>query len=439
MTSGNFKGIPMSITEAEASRHLGKVADYFLTHDRKIVARCDDSVLRIVDGEPSFLRRSRGWVPEAIDMPVRSAGLVLGLGAELRLVGALLVGSQCYLTQHIGDGENLETIDFMQDALRHMALLTGTELKGAIVARDSHPQYLTSRVAADWVDEVGGREVSVQHHHAHLASLMAEHGIAKDEPIVGVAADGAGYGGEGEIWGGEVLVCSYEAFERVGHLENQPMPGGDLCTKYPLRMCAAMLRDHLDEQKIREALLSRSGLGSLTERDLANLEEQLNRGVNIMWTSSLGRALDAMSAATNTCLFRTYEGEPAMRLEAIASGYKRDSSFPKVLIKSGNVVDTTSFLYETMMLSDGMSKMDACGRYQEGLASALAQIAVEEAAARGISTIGLSGGVAINAIVVDCFTRTVSGKGLRVLRHRKVPCGDGGIALGQVAVASASA
>lgn len=438
MTSGNITGLPMSMTNESALRELSGFVDYFLLHNRDIVARCDDSVVRIVGNDVMFVRRSRGWVPTPVRIPFKSKATVVGVGAELRVVGGLLRGNRCYLTQHIGDADNLETVQFLEAALDNMASLTGIDLKGATVVRDMHPHYLTSRFATEFRNRLHGQLISVQHHHAHVASLMAEHGVPRQEEVVGVAADGVGYGVDGVAWGGEVLVCTYGESTRVGHLAVQPMPGGDLCTRYPLRMCAAMLKDYLEERRVRDFLLSWRGPGSLTESDLERLEAQMDSGTGLAWTSSVGRALDAFAALTGTCLVRTYEGEPAMRLEAAASRERLGQGMARVpSVGCTNVIDTSRFLYDMIGLLHETSMSAACRAYQEGLAKALAEIAVREATDRGVMRIGLTGGAAINTIITDTFAKIVSASGLGFMKHRLVPCGDGGVALGQVSVAAA--
>jgi hydrogenase maturation protein HypF len=438
MTSGNITGLPMSTANDNAFRELSKFVDYFLLHNRDIMARCDDSVVRVVGNDAMFARRSRGWVPTPIHIPMASDAAVVGVGGELRVAGGLLWGNRCYLTQHIGDVDNLETIQFLEAALKNMSSLTGVDLKGATTVRDMHPRYLTSRFAAELASQLDGQLVSVQHHHAHVASLMAEHGVPDDEEVVGVAADGVGYGVDGTAWGGEVLLCTYDRFERVGHLATQPMPGGDLCTKYPLRMCVAMLKDYLEERRVREVLLSWRGPGSLTDDDLTRIEGQMERSEGLAWTSSVGRVLDAFAALTGTCLVRTYEGEPAMRLEAAASRESTGDMKARVpSIDCTNIINTSRFLYDMIGLLHETSLREACRAYQEGLATALAEVAVREATDRGITKIGLTGGAAVNTIIDDAFMKVVLASGLEFMRHRLVPCGDGGIALGQVSVATA--
>jgi hydrogenase maturation protein HypF len=318
MTSGNITGLPMATSNSEGIQQLSDIVDYFLLHDREIVARCDDSVIKVLGNVPTLIRRSRGYVPIPVEVPFTSQVDVVGVGAELRSVGSFLHGNHCYLTQHIGDVDRLEALSFLEDAVKHLVGLVGVSYQNGIVAHDAHPGYLSSRLARDLSKSWGSRPMPVQHHHAHAVSLMAENGVPKEESIVAIAADGVGYGLDGDIWGGEVLVTSYEDFERVGHLARQPMPGGDACTRFPLRMCAAMLVDHLDDYRVRSMILSHKGSGALNDEDLFRLRAQVENGIALSWTSSTGRVLDAMAAGAGLCLQRTYEGEPAIMIEAVA-------------------------------------------------------------------------------------------------------------------------
>jgi len=440
MTSGNISGLPMAIANDEGAHQLSDVVDYFLLHDREIVSRCDDSVVRVLGSVSTFIRRSRGFVPTPIEVPLTARTDVMGVGAEFRTVGSILHGTQCYLTQHIGDVDTLETMMFLQDALQHMMRLTGVSCHDLVVVHDAHPRYLTSKMAKDLSEKWNGTTLSVQHHHAHAASLMADNAIAPDESIVAIAADGVGYGINGEAWGGEVLVASYADFERVGHLAKQPMPGGDICAKFPLRMCAAILAEHLDDNNVRSILLSKEGRGSLGETDLDRIGAQLKNDVTITRSSSTGRVLDAMAAGAGICLERTYEGEPAMRLEAVAATGNDASPLPMrdLIVRQGSIltVDTTALLLEALLAIGRNSVPDACASFQNAVAEALADVAISVAKERDIQRVGITGGVAVNAKIVETTRRCVEREGLRFLQHRRVPPGDGGISLGQAVVAA---
>lgn len=440
MTSGNITGLPMAITNEEALEQLSDVVDYFLLHNREIIARCDDSVIRVLGDVPTLIRRSRGYVPVPIEVPFEAECDVAGFGAGLRVAGSVLHRNQCYLTQHIGDLDNFESLTFLRNAIEHLCHLIGVSLKNAVIAHDSHPRYLSSRLARDLSIEWGTGTQSIQHHHAHVASLMAEGRIPRDESMVAIATDGIGYGLSGDIWGGEILVASYADFERVGHLTSQPMPGGDECTRFPLRMCAAMLSQYLDDGRVRAAILSKEGRGSLTVDDLDRLTTQIENDVALSWTSSTGRVLDAMAAGTGVCLERTYEGEPAMVLEAVAQGGDPTAFSPssELIVKQDGIptVDTTGLLREALLATASMRVSDVCASFQHVLSESLASLAVEAAKERGIRRVGVTGGVAVNVRMVETIRKYIEKQELDFMQHRLVPPGDGGIALGQAAIAA---
>ena len=440
MTSGNITGIPMAITNEEAVGQLSDVVDYFLLHDREIVTRCDDSVIRVLGGVPTFIRRSRGYVPIPIEVPFTVESDAIGFGAELRVTGSILHKNHCYLTQHVGDVDNFEAVSFLRGAIYHLSDLVGISPKEAVIVHDAHPKYLSSRLAGDLAREWGTRVQSVQHHHAHAASLMAENMVPPDESMVVIVADGVGYGLDGDIWGGEVLVASYRDFERVGHLARQPMPGGDACTHFPLRMCASILSQHLDDSQVRAIILSRKGSGCLNEDDLNRLAAQIGSGVGVNWTSSTGRVLDAMAAGAGLCLERTYQGEPAMILEAAAGkgNPKAFSPSSNLIVNSGGIqtVDTSQLLLEALLAIDRIGFSNVCASFQRILSKALASIATEVARERGINRIGVSGGVAVNVNIVEAMREHIEGERFTFIQHRAVPPGDGGIALGQVVIAA---
>jgi len=439
MTSGNITGLPMATSNGEGIQQLSDIVDYFILHDREIVARCDDSVVRVLGEVPTLIRRSRGYVPVPVEVPFMSRVDVVGLGAELRSVGSFLHRNQCYLTQHIGDVDRMEALSFLGDAVKHLTRLVGVSYQGSVVAHDAHPGYLSSRLAKELSQAWGSRTVSVQHHHAHAGSLMAENLVPMEESIVAIAADGVGYGSDGEIWGGEILVTSYRDFERVGHLARQPMPGGDVCTRFPLRMCAAMLVDYLDDNRVRSSLLSHKGIGALSEEDLLRVTAQVENQTALSWTSSTGRVLDAMAAGAGICLERTYEGEPAMMVEAVAEegkpeipGYMSDL----VVEQEVPTVDTTKLLLEAILAIGRAPLSDICAGFQQCLSEALASIAIDAAKSRGIRRVGLTGGVAVNSRIVETMRRCVEEQELTFLQHRLVPPGDGGLSLGQAVIAA---
>jgi len=437
MTSANVSGMPMLIDNAEAIAKLRGSVDYFLLHNRKIVNRCDDSVVKVIDGKPTFLRRSRGWVPEPLKLSFKSAVSVLALGAELNATVALLVNDRCFISQHIGDTTKFETLSYLQEAAQHLMHILNLDHVD-IVAHDLHPGYATTRIAPHLADQLGAKTISVQHHHAHLSKLLAEHGL---EEFVGVVADGIGYGSDGTAWGGEVMVADMGSFERVGGLMKQPMPGGDLATRFPARMVAGILRGALDPSEIEQILKEFCLRGfRYSDREISVVLRQLKRGLNIFWTSSCGRVLDSVACILGICCERTYEGEPAIKLEAAAEGSDPDRLRLKTAIKIVNgmkVLDTSHFLVDIIdALRKSVPKKQIAAAAQRALAEGLAEIAIDVASARGIKMVGGSGGVFYNRAITSTVRKSVEGAGLKFIQHELLPPGDGGISVGQAVVAA---
>jgi len=433
MTSGNDPGLPMVITHKEAFKTLGRIVDYLLLHNREIVNRCDDSVLRLINGTPTFIRRSRGYVPSPIKIPINDEITAISVGAELRNTGAIIYKGNCYLTQHIGDIENLETLNHLEQSLRHLSVLLGVKNDVDVIACDLHPNYITSRLAQELSQKKNIQLVQVQHHHAHITSVMAENRVPPDQSVIGIAMDGIGYGPDGTVWGGEILETAYQSYVRRGHLQLQPMPGGDLCTYYPVRMFVSTLSSVLSEQEIRDITRSHVKKGLIRgQRELSTIFKQIKNSTTTKTTSS-GRLLDAIAAATGICYKRTYEGEPAMRLETAANEgdpYKIKLK-PKILQIDGNyVLDTSQLIYDIITL-DRQRIVDICAAAQRAFAIGMAEMAIRVANDHGIRTIAISGGVGVNFKITRDIEDYVRGHMLHCIRHRIVPPGDGGLALGQ--------
>ena len=440
MTSANMPSEPMIIDNRKAFERLRGVADYLLVHNRRIWARCDDSVVRVVDGRPAFLRRSRGYVPMPVELPFEARGAVVAVGPELMATGAILRGRRCYLTQHIGDVEGPEAVEFLDAALAHLARLLRLDGVKA-VACDLHPAFLSREVAVKWAEHFGAELVEVQHHHAHVASLMTEANIEPGERVVGVACDGVGYGLDGTAWGGEVLLADYERFERLGHLEPQPMPGGDACALWYGRMLQAILYGRVPKGELRDFLVRERLKGfKWGEHEVDLVFQQLKRGFNVATTTSTGRLLDAVACLLGVAYRRTYEGEGAMKLEAAAAKgvpgaveiearvVTRDGAW---VLETGRMVRDA---YEALMA--GERPEDIACAFQLALAHGLAEIAIRAAEKAGVNVVGFTGGVAYNDAITGAFRRHVEAAGLKFIRHTIVPNGDGGISLGQAAVAA---
>jgi len=437
MTSANLPGLPMVIDNQEALKSLHGLVDYFLLHDRKIVSRCDDSVMRFTAGAPVFLRRSRGHVPAPIKLGIKSDARVLALGAELCVTFSLLKDDRCFPSQHIGDVTTLETLEYMRKAVDHLKHLLKFE-KIDVVVCDLHPAYDTTIEAEAMAERFGARLIKVQHHHAHLASLMAEQGL---EEMVGIAADGVGFGTDGTIWGGEVMMVSPAGFERVGGFAKQPMPGGDLATRFPARMVAGILTEALSSEEVNQVLKEFCLHGFPGgEGEIETVMLQLARGLNVFQTSSCGRVLDAFSCLLGICAERTYEGEPAMKLEAAARNGDPEKVELNMNIKEVgdmSVADSSQLLGDVLdALRAGVHKKDIAAGAQRATALALANMAIDAAKARGIDTIGVSGGVFYNDSMATCVRDVVTKEGLKFKSHRLVPPGDGGVSIGQAFVAA---
>jgi hydrogenase maturation protein HypF len=427
MTSANMPGRPMVTTVEGIRERLDGVVDGALVHDRDIVARCDDSVVRVVDGERRFVRRSRGWTPAALPNPTDpDEGPVLALGPERDATIALGDEDRVVLSQHVGDVDGPETREFLLDAVDHLRSLTGID--PALVAHDQHPDFVTTAEAKRYAEEGLAGPIAVQHHHAHAAGLLAEHG--KDRAVV-VTADGTGYGPDGTIWGGEVLDATLSSFERVGGLDTFALPGGEAAIEYPARTLASLLSDtERAERRLVET-------GAVDDRHGADLvRQQARQNVNTPETTSAGRFLDAVAALVGACDRRRYEGEPAQRLEAFAStGTVHEVDLAFETRDGERVLDVRSLLADLADLA--APPPDVAATAQDALARGLGEIATLAASDRGIDTVGFTGGVAYNDAISRRLRETVEAAGFSFLSPDQIPPGDGGIAYGQAIVAGA--
>ncbi len=428
MTSANLPGRPMLIDNDEIERRLSGIADHLLLHDRRIVARCDDSVRRRVGGRLVFLRRSRGWVPQPIEALLGSEP-ILALGPETDLTFSIYADGATTPSQHIGSVDDVETIEFLREAIEHLYRIARAPAP-AIVACDLHPQFATTRLADELANRHGARVVAVQHHAAHHLSVMAEH---KLDEAVGIILDGYGYGWDGEAWGGELFVCLGTSIERVGCLRPVRLPGGDLAARSPLRMAAAFLHAaDVTPSEIESGLIQRG----LDPAAAGLLLTQIERGVNAPWTTSAGRFLDAVAAWLGVCCERTYEGEPAMRLEAVAA---QGTALPvdiDVAEQGGvHIVDTVELFRRLVELADEHRPADIAATAQQALATGVAKAAIELGTARGTRDVCFSGGVAYNDAIASTIRDAVQSAGFRYRTNERVPCGDGGISFGQTAYA----
>jgi len=350
MTSANSPNQPITKDNDEALETLKSTVDFFLFHDRQIANRCDDSVVRTHGVNKVFIRRSRGYAPAPITIAKKTGRCVLGLGGELNNTSCVLNGDKVFFSQHIGDVDNVETRAFLDDATKHLIRLTNSRID--TVACDLHPKFATTQLANQWAGENNWQVVRMQHHYAHIAALMVEHNV---DEILGICCDGYGYGMDGEAWGGEILLCTDEAFgfKRVAHLETQPMIGGDLATYYPLRMAAGILDGHLD---LEDWLLRNKEHFPHGWKEVETILQLLKKKENAIRTSSCGRILDAVAAVLGICYERTYEGEPSVKLESIAVNGK-DVLKLKPIIR-GDTLDTTQMFLDIFQNKEKHTKAD---------------------------------------------------------------------------------
>jgi len=426
MTSANPSNEPMVTENEEALKKLGNVVDYFLLHNRLIAQRCDDSVVRVHGQYASLIRRSRGYAPQPIRLAWSAKKCVLGVGAELNATSCVLSKDKVFMSQHIGDVENLETLEFLRNATKHVLLLTNSNVEA--VARDLHPKFTTTILAQELEDELQCPVVPIQHHEAHTVALMAEHNLNE---IVSIVCDGYGYGSDGKAWGGEVLHSSQDSsFQRLGHLQEQPLVGDDLATRFPLRVAAGILNN---VGGVEDWLLSNSAHLPHGREEVEVILQQLKSG-SVPKTTSCGRILDAVSAILGVCYERTYEGEPAMKLETAARAGKDVLKLEPTIKR--NIVDTTILVHETFNLRNTHSVADLAFSAQLYLARGLAQLAVDDAKRLDVDVVGFSGGVAYNEHITQTIRKVVEESGLRFVVHTLVPPGDGGVSFGQAVAAA---
>jgi hydrogenase maturation protein HypF len=430
MTSGNPPGEPMCVDEREARQKLSPYVDFFLLHNRRIVNRVDDSVVRLTAGRPALLRRGRGYAPKWIELPTGLRSPAVCFGAMLQNAGGVGFGDKAVLTQYIGDTDeystSLELEKYIQLLLKNYRLRP----QDSTTICDLHPNYPSTAMAERWSERYRSPLRRVQHHWAHLASVTAEHRIGGE--VLGIAIDGTGYGDDGNIWGGEVLRFGMKGYHRLGHLEYQALPGGDLASTHPARMLASILSRFLSDGEILKLYSARGLLDGLPHgRQELDVILQQSRGTGIS-TSSTGRVLDAASALLGLSLFRSYEGEPAIRLEA-SSKRGVDQLTPRIRKGEVDVFDTTSLFEQLLELDSQDDTAPLAYSVQHAVGMGLASIALSKSR-RSDVVLAVSGGAAVNTYIMEGIREVVRGR-LRVITNVKVPPGDGGIALGQCVLA----
>ena len=485
MTSANVPGEPMMITNEEIVKNLFKIADYYLVHNRRILNRCDDSVVRFRNDELAFIRRSRGYTPEPYDLSGKYTYLneefdnlnILALGPELDVTFTIIKNSKAYVSQHIGNTNKYRTYQFLKEAIEHMMQITKTD-SFDLIACDMHPQFFTTQLAREYAEKYDCPLIQVQHHHAHGVSLINDHVLNKTDldektsaemeisqdyeksellensgEMIIIASDGVGYGDDGGAWGGEILYTDIKSYKRMASLMPQKMPGGDLCTKYPARMLAAILSnpnsdyemDKYSEEHVRD-LMEKNYLKAFPhgKMEITSLFKQIERNLNVGINTSTGRCLDSIAAALNICHERSYEGEAPMKLESAAFNYLKMNDSDKlndypIIIKDHDdrrVLDTTAILrYVIDKLEEGedIGRIAAAG--QEAVSIGLAKIAIEAARDCGIDTVGVTGGTFYNEAITAHIKDCIENAGLKFIQHTNSCPGDGSVSLGQAIVA----
>ena len=439
MTSANLSEEPIAIDNDEARERLSGIADAFLMHDREILQRCDDSVMAVVDGALQFLRRARGFVPLAVELPLEAPPL-LAVGGHLKNVFALARGQFAYQSQHLGDLENLTGLDFFCESLDH--LMRTFEIDPETVVHDLHPGYMSTQWAKEWARDRQLPLIAVQHHHAHVAACMAEHGIR--DGAIGISLDGTGLGTDGRIWGGEVLLCHLDGFERFAHLHYVPMPGGEAAIREPWRMAIGHLSEAGFDVESPE-ILNRWGAKVLDVRVLLVMKA---RGLNSQLTSSCGRLFDAVAALVLGRRQVDYEAQAAIELEVLAVDEPYDCGanlgYPMQVIRGdwqsrmATTIDMNPLWHELMSdLRRGVSKARIAARFHAGVAAAFVHAATLARDASGLEKVALSGGCMHNRRLVTLLRMGLEAEGFEVFRHSKISPGDGGLSYGQAVVAAA--
>ncbi|HET6498514.1 MAG TPA: carbamoyltransferase HypF, partial [Coriobacteriia bacterium] len=426
MTSGNVSDEPIATRNDEALERLAPIADAFLLHDRGIRSRYDDSVVRRVAGFEQPVRRARGYAPHPLALPFATDVDILAAGPEQKNTFALLTGSYAFVSQHIGDMENVLTLEHFEQTLALYERLF--KVRPAIVAHDLHPEYLSTKFALS----LDLPRIGVQHHHAHIAGVAAEHGVS--DPVVGVAFDGTGYGEDGHIWGGEVLLASWDRYERFAHLREVPLIGGASAIRRPARMAVGTLLG-LDPGLLRhpgaQPLLSR-----LAEGEQRLLTQMAARHVNSPPTSSFGRLFDAVAALAGVRDDALYEGQAAIELEA-AIDPQTAGSYTFDLTGSGPAVIDQRPVIEAVLedISTGTAASAIAARFHRAVVACIVTTAKVAAASSGLRHVALSGGVFLNRFVLEGAWQGIRDAGLEPLTHVRLPVSDGSVAFGQGVVA----
>lgn len=442
MTSGNCSDEPQCTANEDARARLSGLADALLMHDRGIVNRVDDSVARMAAGAPRLMRRARGFAPGRLTLPdgLQAAPQILAMGAELKNTFCLGGAGAAILSQHIGDlGDALTVADYRKALALYRDLFA---FAPRAIAVDRHPDYAATRIGEEIAAKAGLPVIRVQHHHAHIAACMAEHGLgAGAGPVLGVALDGIGLGADDTIWGGEFLLCTYREFRRLGRIAPVALLGGNQAMRQPWRSAYAHLRRFTDWDEMTRRHGDLPILRRLATKNLTALDHMMARGLNAPLASSTGRLFDAVAAALDIVPETlSFEGEAAQKLEALALTASGDAAAYPYALEHGELAELSWAPLWAAILADltrGEAPAFIARRFHEALADAVATLARSLAERHGAGRVALSGGVFHNRLLLESVLARLDRSGLRVLAHAQVPSGDGGLALGQAAIAAA--
>jgi hydrogenase maturation protein HypF len=429
MTSGNLSEEPIAIDNEDAFKRLSRIADYFLIHDRDIYLRSDDSIVRRTAGSTRFIRRSRGYIPMPISID-KKVPPTLACGAELKNTVCLTKGNQAFISQHIGDLENLASYDFFQSTIQHMKRIL--DINPEIIAFDLHPDYLSTQYAQE---QHNVQKIQVQHHHAHIVSAMAENLL--DGPVIGLAFDGTGFGTDRTIWGGEILVAQTDKFSRAAHFSYVPMPGSTAAIKEPWRMAVSYLYNAFGDDLFD---LDLPLLKEIDHKTLKIIVEMISKNLNSPKTSSLGRLFDGIAAIVGIRKQVVFEGQAAMELEMLA-GEKGNASYDYEWVREDRFKILTSPIISGVVkdMIQGIHPAVISGKFHQTLIRLFAHLCEKIRKESGLKRVVLSGGVFQNSILLTGLIRALEEKNFQVYTHAKVPTNDGGISLGQARIAAANA
>ncbi|NLB60170.1 MAG: carbamoyltransferase HypF [Lentisphaerae bacterium] len=436
MTSGKRAEEPIAYTSAQLEDLLGESADGALDHNRPILRRCDDSVLKIVREQPLILRRSRGLVPDPISLPLGEA-TVLACGADLKNVIGVTRARELFLSQHIGDLEDWRAFDFFRATITDFLALL--RVRPALVVHDLHPAYHSTRYAQT-PEAPPAPRLAVQHHHAHIAACMAEHQLT--QPLIGVALDGTGYGADGTLWGGEFLSADLDGYRRLAHFKAYPLPGGAAAIQQPARMAFSMLQAELPPQEADQIAASQLDYSA---EECAALRALMQARGHAPLSSSAGRLFDAVAALLGLGTEISYEARGAIRLQSLADP-NANGHYPFRLIAPAAAAETAALprpsvlsfgpMLQALIAEQraGVDPARLAGKFHNTVARAVVQVCIQIQAAQGLKAVALSGGVFQNELLLDKVRQGLLQEGFQVYSHRVVPPNDGGIALGQAAL-----